>query len=68
LHIGWGVIDDEYIKKGSDFGAVAGRKITLPSAEIAPLIEIVEKLGKRLYEGVTSKVNLVVSGDSGVQK
>lgn len=57
-----GVVDEEYVKKASDPGAVVGRKITLASGEIASLIEIVERLGRRLYEGVMPKANQVEDG------
>lgn len=47
-----GVVDEEYVLKTSDPAALVGRKITLAIDEVAALIKIVEKMGKRLYEGV----------------
>jgi len=47
-----GVIDEEYVQKTGDPMAVVGRKITLATDEVASLIGMVEKVGKRLYEGV----------------
>lgn len=47
-----GVVDEEYIKKSGDTAAVVGRKAVLTSAEVSALIEVVEKVGKRLYDGV----------------
>ena len=47
-----GVVDEEYILKTSDTTAMIGRKVPLEADEIAAVIAIVEKLGKRLYEGV----------------
>jgi hypothetical protein len=47
-----GVVDDEYVSKAQDPSAIVGRKVTLDKAEVAALVEIVEKLGRRLYEGV----------------
>ncbi|MCZ2153409.1 MAG: hypothetical protein LC114_05840 [Bryobacterales bacterium] len=47
-----GVIDDEYTEKAGDPTAVVGRKVTLTSHDIAGLIAIIEKIGKRLFSGV----------------
>lgn len=47
-----GVVDQDYILKASDSSAVVGRKVALATDEVASLVEIVEKLGKRLYGGV----------------
>ena len=47
-----GVVDQDYISKTSDSAAVVGRKVALTTEEVASLVEIVEKLGKRLYGGV----------------
>jgi hypothetical protein len=47
-----GVVDDAYVSKAQDPSANVGRKVTLDKAEVAALVEIVEKLGRRLYEGV----------------
>jgi hypothetical protein len=49
-----GVVDEEYVRKASDPFAVAGRKVTLASDEVAALIGIIERLGRRLYDGVMS--------------
>ena len=50
-----GVIDEEYVKKACDPSAVVGRKVTLGSDEVLALIGVVEKVGRRLYEGVMRK-------------
>jgi hypothetical protein len=47
-----GVVDQDYILKVSDSAAVVGRKVTLTTDEVASLVDIVERLGKRLYGGV----------------
>jgi hypothetical protein len=52
-----GVVDEEYVLKTSDPAAVVGRKIMLATDEVATLIETVEKMGKRLYEGITGKAD-----------
>jgi hypothetical protein len=50
-----GVIDDDYIRKTCDASAVVGRKITLASEEITALIDIIERIGKRLYVGTKAR-------------
>ena len=47
-----GVIDDEYVQKVNDPGAVVGRRITLTKAEVETCIGIVEAMGRRLFKGV----------------
>jgi len=47
-----GVIDEEYLQKANDPGAVAGRKIRVTHAEVNAAISIVEALGRRLFGGV----------------
>ncbi len=47
-----GVIDDDYIQKGNDAGAILGHKIGLNQAEVETSISIVEAMGRRLFAGV----------------
>ena len=47
-----GVIDDDYIQKANDPGAILGRRIALSQAEVETSITIVEALGRRLFSGV----------------
>lgn len=47
-----GVIDDEYIQRTNDPGAVAGRKIRVGRDEVNEAIGIVEALGRRFFAGV----------------
>jgi hypothetical protein len=47
-----GVIDDEYVEKAFDPAAIVGRRVKLASDEVATLIRIIERVGKRLFEGV----------------
>ena len=47
-----GVIDDEYIQKANDPGAILGRRVALNQAEVEVCISIVEALGRRLFAGV----------------
>jgi len=47
-----GVIDEDYVQKAKDPGAVVGRKVRVTSDEVAAAIAIVETLGKTLYGGV----------------
>jgi hypothetical protein len=47
-----GVIDEDYIQKTKDPGAVSGRKIRISPEEVNLAITIVETLGRRLYAGV----------------
>lgn len=47
-----GVIDDDYLQKANDPGAILGRRIALSQAEVEASITIVEALGRRLFSGV----------------
>jgi hypothetical protein len=47
-----GVIDEDYLQKANDPGAVAGRKIHVSHDEVNSAIGIVEALGRRLFAGV----------------
>lgn len=47
-----GVVDEDYLKKTSDTGAVVGRKIRVDSDEVTATVRIIEILGKRLFDGV----------------
>jgi hypothetical protein len=47
-----GVIDEEYLQKANDAGAVLGRKISLSQSEVESAIGIVEAMGRRLFSGV----------------
>jgi hypothetical protein len=47
-----GVIDEDYLQKANDPGAVAGRKIRVSHDEVNSAINIVESLGRRLFGGV----------------
>jgi hypothetical protein len=47
-----GVIDDDYIQKAKDAGAILGRRIALSQAEVETSISIVEAMGRRLFAGV----------------
>ncbi len=49
-----GVIDDDYIQKANDAGAIPGRRIALSQAEVETSISIVEAMGRRLFAGVRS--------------
>jgi hypothetical protein len=44
-----GVIDEEYMQKVNDPGAVVGRRITLTGTEVETCIGIVEAMGRRLF-------------------
>jgi hypothetical protein len=48
----FGVIDAEYIRKAKDPGAVAGRKVQVSKEEVDSGLEIVEKLGRRQFQGI----------------
>jgi hypothetical protein len=45
-----GIVDDEYIQKTGDNGAVAGRKIFISDEEVRKLIEIIRKLSFHISE------------------
>lgn len=47
-----GVIDDEYLQRANDPGAVAGRKVRVSHDEVNSAIGIIEALGRRLFGGV----------------
>jgi hypothetical protein len=47
-----GVIDEDYIQKANDSGAILGRRIALSQPEVESSISIVEALGRRLFAGV----------------
>jgi hypothetical protein len=47
-----GVVDDDYIQKANDAGAILGRRIALSQAEVETSIRIVEAMGRRLFAGV----------------
>jgi hypothetical protein len=47
-----GVIDEEYVRKAADPGAVVGRKFQISHDEVNSALRIVEALGRRLYEGL----------------
>lgn len=47
-----GVIDEEYVRKANDPGAVVGRKIRVNGEEVTSAISIIEVLGRRLFTGV----------------
>jgi hypothetical protein len=49
-----GVIDEEYLQKANDTGAVLGRKVRLTEAEVESAISIVETMGRRLFAGLLS--------------
>lgn len=49
-----GVIDDDYVVKVSDAGAVAGRKVQVSAEELNSSIEIIELLGRKLFAGILS--------------
>lgn len=54
-----GVIDDDYIQKANDPGAILGRRIALSQEEVEVSIRIVETLGRRLFSGLLSSQPLV---------
>ena len=47
-----GVIDDEYVQKANDSGAVAGRRVRVTQDEVSLAIGLVETLGQRLFRGL----------------
>ena len=47
-----GVIDEDYLEKAHDPGAICGRKVRVTADEVASAIAIIETLGKALYAGV----------------
>jgi hypothetical protein len=47
-----GVVDEDYVQKANDPGAIVGRIIRVTADEVAAAVAIVEALGGRLYAGV----------------
>jgi hypothetical protein len=47
-----GVIDDEYVQKANDSGAVVGRRVRVTQDEVSLAIGLVETLGQRLFRGL----------------
>jgi hypothetical protein len=47
-----GVIDDKYVQKANDPGAVVGRRIRVTQDEVSLAISLVETLGQRLFKGL----------------
>lgn len=47
-----GVVDEDYLQKTDDPGAVVGRKMRVTAEEVSAAIAIIETLGARLYRGV----------------
>jgi hypothetical protein len=45
-----GVIDDEYVQKANDPGAVVGRRVRVTQEEVSLAIGLVETLGQRLFK------------------
>jgi hypothetical protein len=49
-----GVIDDDYVRKANDPGAVVGRRVRVTPEEVAVAISLVEGLGQRLFMGLSA--------------
>jgi hypothetical protein len=47
-----GVVDEDYLKKANDPGAIIGRKVSVTPQEVTANIAIVETLGKRLFDAI----------------
>jgi len=47
-----GVIDEEYVQKANDRGAIVGRRVQIARDEVKSSVAIIEKLGRRLFAGV----------------
>lgn len=47
-----GVVDDEYVQRANDPGAVVGRRIRVTQDEVSLAISLVETLGQRLFKGL----------------
>ena len=47
-----GVIDEDYVQKANDPGAIVGRKVRVTADEVGAAMTIIETLGKTLYLGV----------------
>jgi hypothetical protein len=56
-----GVIDEEYVQKACDVSAVVGRKVMVAPEEITALVGTVERMGKRLYDGVIQRAKAIES-------
>jgi hypothetical protein len=52
-----GVIDEDYLQKTTDPGAVVGRKVRIIFEDVTSSIGIVEALGRRLFSGVMRPVS-----------
>jgi hypothetical protein len=52
-----GVIDEDYVQKANDPGAIAGRKIRVSHEEVLSSIDLVDGLGRRLFAGVMPATN-----------
>lgn len=49
-----GVVDEDYLRKAADPDAVAGRRIRVSSDEVAQATAVVERLGQRLFAGLST--------------
>jgi hypothetical protein len=47
-----GVVDEDYVKRANDPKAVVGRKISVSREEVTATSRIVERLGRRLFDGI----------------
>jgi hypothetical protein len=47
-----GVVDEDYLKKVNDPEAILGRKISVTRGEVTATINIIEGLGRRLFDGL----------------
>jgi hypothetical protein len=47
-----GVIDEDYVQKANDPGAVVGRKVRVAHDEVISAIALVDALGRRLFSGI----------------
>ena len=50
-----GVIDEEYVRKTGDAGAVVGRKIVVSEPEVRGLVDVLRKLGSFLCSEMEKK-------------
>lgn len=51
-----GVIDEEYVQKATDPGAIVGRRIQVVREEVKSSVALIDKLGRRLFAGVLHPV------------
>lgn len=51
-----GVIDEDYVQKADDPGALVGRRVQVDRDEVKSSVAIIEKLGRRLFAGVLHPV------------